>query len=89
MAKTNSIDLLMVEAPDGGLVLAIARSCCVNIGDVVELDRGALRHVVMKAWVGDRDADLHKLIGAYTPVYEVRSAFAPSYTAEVNDAESP
>lgn len=70
------IDFLLVEKLDDSQVFVTIESCKAVVGGIVEFDNGELGHVKMKAWGGEADSEVFKLISALIPTYEAEAYYS-------------
>lgn len=77
--ENSYIDLLLVERVDGAAALVVAEAHSVYVGSLIEFDGGKVGRVIMRAWGGERNGEVHNLIAAIIPTYEAEVAYSRSW----------
>lgn len=88
--ESKYIDFLIVRKIDGSDVLVIAEANKAHEGDIVPFDGGEFGYVIMTAWAGERDGDMHKAISMLVPTYEAYKIYGLKWEKEADeDAQIP
>ena len=83
--ESKYIDFLIVRKMDGSDVLVIAEANKAHEGDIVSFDGGVLGYVIMTAWAGERDCDMHKAISMLVPTYEAYTIYGLKWAKEADE----